>query len=59
MTHVPYSYSTENISLTLTVPNIKGLQLSEAHVFAYIPDSNPPYSVGSAITDNSGKLNNL
>ncbi|KAJ8728694.1 hypothetical protein PYW07_006390 [Mythimna separata] len=49
-------YSTviyKDISLTLTVPNIKDLQLSDADVYAYIPDANPPFSVGSAMTDNS------
>ncbi|KAJ8720917.1 hypothetical protein PYW08_006382 [Mythimna loreyi] len=43
----------KDLSLTLTVPNIKDLQLFDADVYAYIPDSNPPFSVGSAITDNS------
>ncbi|XP_049697660.2 uncharacterized protein LOC126054859 [Helicoverpa armigera] len=37
------------VSLTLTIPHIQYLQLSGAHVFSYIPDATPRYTLGPAI----------
>ncbi|KAH9643791.1 hypothetical protein HF086_002289 [Spodoptera exigua] len=33
----------EGLSMTLTIPDLKDPQLSEAHVFTYVPDSKPVY----------------
>ncbi|PZC77940.1 hypothetical protein B5X24_HaOG202747 [Helicoverpa armigera] len=37
------------VSLTLTIPHIQYLQLSGAHVFSYISEATPRYTLGPAI----------
>ncbi|CAH0663838.1 unnamed protein product [Spodoptera exigua] len=39
----------KGLSMTLTIPDLKDPQLSEAHVFTYVPDSKPVYVLGPDI----------